>query len=122
MNVTRRDLLKLGACGSVLGIAGAAFPKLAVAATKKIPVALELWSVRDEAEKDLPRVLAAAAEIGYQGVELAHDTYGHDGATWRKLLDKNGLKACGMHTLVPNSKAMASRAWSTSNTRSAIAA
>ena len=70
MNITRRDLLKLGTCGSVLGVAGAAFPKLAVAATKKLPVALELWSVRDEAEKDLARVLAAAAEMGYQGVEL----------------------------------------------------
>jgi sugar phosphate isomerase/epimerase len=101
MNITRRDVLKLGACGSALCVAGAALPRPAAAATQKIPIALELWSVRAAAQKDLAGVLGAVAEMGYQGVELAHSDYGHDGATWRKLLDKNGLKVCGMHTLAP---------------------
>jgi len=99
MNVTRRETLKWGVCGSALGLVGGALPGAAAAATKKTPIALELWSVREEAEKDLAGVLGAVAEMGYQGVELAHSDYGHDGATWRKLLDRNGLKACGMHTL-----------------------
>lgn len=99
MNFTRRDLLKLAACGSAMYVAGAARPTFA--ATRKIPIALELWSVREEAAKDLPRVLAAVAEMGYQGVELAHSDYGKSGEEWRKLLDKNGLKVCGMHTTLP---------------------
>jgi sugar phosphate isomerase/epimerase len=100
MNITRREMLKLGACGSALWIAGAARPA-AAADTRKIPIALGMWSVREEAAKDLAGVLAATAKMGYQGVELAHSDYGHDGAKWRKLLDDNGLKACGMHTLAP---------------------
>lgn len=100
MNITRREMLKCGACGALLA-AGNVLPKSALAATKKIPVALGLWSVRDECQKDLPRVLGAVAQMGYDGVELAHSDYGQDGPTWRKLLDKNGLKACGMHTLAP---------------------
>jgi sugar phosphate isomerase/epimerase len=35
--------------------------------------------------------------MGYETVELAHSYYGHDAAVWRKLLDENGLKSCGMH-------------------------
>lgn len=99
MNVTRREMLKVGVGGSALWLAGGVLPRSARAETRKIPIALEMWSVRDEAQKDLPRVLAAVAEMGYQGIELAHSDYGHDGATWRKLLDQNGLKACGMHTV-----------------------
>jgi sugar phosphate isomerase/epimerase len=101
MNITRREMLKLGACGSALWIAGNAVSSRALAAPRKIPIALELYSVREEAQKDLPRVLAAVAEMGYAGVELAHSDYGVDGAQWRKLLDQNGLKVCGMHTTVP---------------------
>ncbi len=101
MNLTRREMLKFAACGSAMYLAGAGLPRSARAAARKIPIALELWSVRGEAEKDLPRVLAAIAEMGYEGVELAHSDYGKSGEEWRKLLDKNGLKACGMHTTVP---------------------
>lgn len=101
MNVTRRNLLKLGAQGSALCLAGRALDTTFAASTRKIPVALELWSVREEAQKDLAGVLKAVAEMGYQGVEVAHSDYGVDGTQWRKLLDQNGLKVCGMHTLVP---------------------
>ena len=69
----------------------------AAAATGKIPVGLELWSVRQQCEKELPAVLRAVAQMGYQSVELAHSYYGHDAAAWHKLLEENGLKSCGMH-------------------------
>ena len=104
MTITRRELLKAGVYGSAMWVTGAGLSRPAIAATKKIPIALELWSVRGECQKDLAGVLAAVAEMGYQGVELAHSDYGHDGPTWRKLLDKNGLKACGMHTTLPKLK------------------
>jgi sugar phosphate isomerase/epimerase len=63
----------------------------------KVPVGLQLYSVRKECEKDLPAVLAAVAKMGYQGVEFA-GYYGRKAPELKKLLDDNGLKCCGTHT------------------------
>lgn len=62
----------------------------------RIPIALQLYSIRDEAAKDLPGVLAAVKKMGYEGVEFA-GFYGHDAPTVRKMLDDNGLKMAGAH-------------------------
>jgi sugar phosphate isomerase/epimerase len=62
----------------------------------RIPLALQLYSVRDDAARDLPGVLAAVAKMGYEGVEFA-GYYGHDAPTIRKLLDDNGLRIAGAH-------------------------
>lgn len=101
MRITRREWLKSSACVGVGWVAGAKSPRHASAAPAKIPIGLGLWSVREQCKEDLPAVLAAVAEMGYEGVELAHDDYGFDGPAWRKLLDANGLKCCGMHTTLP---------------------
>lgn len=98
MNLTRRNLLKLATAGSALCAAGS---PLFAASARRIPIALGLWSVREEAQKDLAGVLKAVAEMGYEGVELAHSDYGIAGSQWRQLLDQNNLKVCGMHTTVP---------------------
>lgn len=62
----------------------------------KIPIGVQLYSVRTECEKDLPGTIAAVAKIGYKGVEFA-GYYGRDAKTLRKMLDDNGLKCCGTH-------------------------
>lgn len=97
MSISRRDLLKLGAGAGAMCLAGA-HPLAALARAKdaKIPIALQLYSVRRQCEKDLPPVLEAVAKMGYQGVEFA-GYYGRDAADLRKLLDANGLKCCGTH-------------------------
>jgi sugar phosphate isomerase/epimerase len=64
---------------------------------KKIPVALELFSVREDCTRDLPGVLAAVRKMGYEGVEFA-GTYDRTAKELRKLLDDNGLPCCGTHT------------------------
>ena len=61
-----------------------------------IPIALQLYSVRDDAAKDLAGVLSAVAKMGYDGVEFA-GFYGHSAEDVRKLLDDNGLKMAGAH-------------------------
>ncbi len=97
MNISRRDLLKLGAGAGAAWLTGAG--RLAAAAAtegKKIPIGLQLYSVRHQAQKDLPGVLEAVAKMGYQGVEFA-GYYGYSAADLRKLLDANGLKCCGTH-------------------------
>jgi sugar phosphate isomerase/epimerase len=62
----------------------------------KIPIGLQLYSVRDDAAKDLSGVLKSVARMGYEGVEFA-GYYGHSAADVRKMLDDNGLKCCGGH-------------------------
>ncbi len=62
----------------------------------KIPVALQLYSIREACAKDLVGTLAEVARMGYQGVEFAG--YHKFSATdIRHMLDTNGLKAAGAH-------------------------
>ena len=75
---------------------GAAQPR---AVERKIPIGVQLFSVRNAAQNDLPGTLEAIANMGYEGVEFfGNQYYGRNGAELRKLLDDNGLKCCGTHT------------------------
>ena len=97
MSISRRNFLSLGAGATAAWLAGAG--PLAAAAKprdKKIPIGLQLYSVRHACKKDLPSVVEAVAEMGYQGVEFA-GYYDRTAADLRKLLDQNGLKCCGTH-------------------------
>ncbi|MFV1966202.1 MAG: sugar phosphate isomerase/epimerase family protein, partial [Pirellulaceae bacterium] len=96
MTLSRRQILKLGAGAAAAWMTGTK-SILRGATMAKIPIGLELWSVRHQCEQELPAVLKAIAEMGYDSVEMAHSYYGHDANTWRKLLDENGLRSCGMH-------------------------
>jgi len=64
---------------------------------KKIPIAVQLYSVRNAAQRDLPATLAAIAKMGYDGVEFA-GYYGKEIGDIRKMLDDTGLKCAGTHT------------------------
>ena len=97
MNYSRRDMLKLGAGATALLATGANLPGAETQpGKKKIPIGLQLYSVRGQCEKDLPGVLQAVAKMGYEGVEFA-GYYGRKADEMRKLLDDNGLKCCGTH-------------------------
>lgn len=62
----------------------------------KTPVALQLWSIREDVARDFAAAAGAVAEIGYQGVELAG--YGNlDVKGAKAALDAAGLKVAGMH-------------------------
>lgn len=64
--------------------------------SKKIPVALQLWSVREDTARDFAATVGAVARMGYAGVELAG--YGNTDAKGAKAaLDAAGLKVAGMH-------------------------
>ena len=98
MTLSRRQMLQLSAGAAATWMTGTGPARSAAAkTTAKIPLGLELWSVRHQCEKELPTVLRAVARMGYEAVELAHSYYDYDPPAWRKLLDKNGLKSCGMH-------------------------
>ena len=77
--------------------AGAGFASLLRAAPKKLPVAVQLYSVRQLCAADLPGTIAGVAKVGYKGVEFA-GYYNRSAQELRKMLDDNGLKCCGTHT------------------------
>ena len=62
-----------------------------------IPVALQLYSLRDDCAKDLLGTLGDVAQMGYTAVEFA-GYFGHDAKTIRQKLDEVGLKCAGVHT------------------------
>jgi sugar phosphate isomerase/epimerase len=62
----------------------------------KIPIALQLYSVREDCARDLAGTLKAVAEMGYDGVEFA-GYYGWSADELRGLLDNVGLKVAGTH-------------------------
>ena len=67
---------------------------------KKIPIAVQLYSVRKECERDLPATLKAVAEMGYDGVEFA-GYYDRSATELRSMLDELGLAVAGTHIGLP---------------------
>lgn len=65
---SRREFLRFAAAGAGAGLVSrhgfsALAPQIA-AAKKKIPVGVQLYSVREQAAKDLPAVLEAIGKMG----------------------------------------------------------
>jgi len=84
-----------------LAMVGAApFAASLLAQGKKVPVGIELYSVRGELTKDLKASVTAVAKIGYEVVEFYSPYY-----SWtpdaakdvRKLLDDLGIKCLSTH-------------------------
>jgi sugar phosphate isomerase/epimerase len=63
----------------------------------RIPIGLELYSVRQELAADVRGTLQAVAEMGYEGVEFAGPPQ-HTAEELKSLLDEFGLVCCGWHT------------------------
>ena len=98
--ITRRHALRLAA----LATAAIAIQSHAdeVKPAKKIPIGLELYSVRTLIPKDFPGTIEAIGKMGYEGVEFAgYHGWDRKPKDLRKLLDDNGLKCCGTHTALP---------------------
>jgi sugar phosphate isomerase/epimerase len=97
MNFSRRNLLKLGVGAAAAWTAGVRPANLhADQSKKKIPIGLQLNSMREIVAKDMPGTLEAVAKMGYQGVEFT-GCYEHKAEDVRKILDRSGLLCCGTH-------------------------
>jgi len=94
--LSRRQFL--GTAGAIgVGMAFGLAPTIRAESGKKIPIGLQLYSLRVECQKDLPGMLAEVSKIGYKGVEFA-GYHGRSAKELRKMLDDNGLVAEGTHT------------------------
>lgn len=65
------------------------------------PLAVQLYSLREEAKRDLGAVLERVAEIGYLGVEMIW-LHGMSAAELRSRLDDLGLELVGWHLELPD--------------------
>lgn len=63
---------------------------------KSIPVAVQMYTLREESEKDFAGTLKKVAELGFDGVEFA-GYGGLSAAEVRTLLNELGLKAASSH-------------------------
>lgn len=98
VSLNRRNFLQqtaISAAGLSLGLGLARTAR--AAAAKKIPVGLQLYSVRKQCEADLPGTLKEVSKIGYRHVEWA-GYYKKTAKELKQMLDDNGLATCGTHT------------------------
>src|SRR6266478_5142748 len=83
---------------SVLALAAA--PLASAAKKSRIPIGLELYSVRDELKKDLMGTVRGVAKMGYEGVEFYSPYFDWTPAyakDVRKLLDDLGIRCFSTH-------------------------
>ena len=84
---------------SLLALTGAA-PVFSAAKGKRIPVGLELYSVREELKHDLMGTVRAVAKMGYEDVEFYSPYFQWTDAQAkevRKLLDDLGIRCLSTH-------------------------
>jgi sugar phosphate isomerase/epimerase len=85
---------------SLLAMAAGAPLTRAVAQSRRIPVGLELYSVRDELAKDVKGTVTAVARMGYQVVEFYSPYYqwtSEYAKEIRKLMDDLGIRCNSTH-------------------------
>jgi sugar phosphate isomerase/epimerase len=95
--ISRRKFIQ----GSALSVAALglrhALP-LQAANAPKLPVALQLYSIRNDCAKDFDAALAEVAQMGFDGVEFAgYHKYDGKPAELRKKLDELNLKVAATH-------------------------
>jgi sugar phosphate isomerase/epimerase len=96
-SLSRRSFLTFSATASLAFTTQFTFTALA---RKRLPVGIELYSVRDELAKDLPGTVRAVAKMGYEVVEFFSPYY-----QWtteyakevRKLLDELKIRCLSTH-------------------------
>jgi sugar phosphate isomerase/epimerase len=61
-----------------------------------VRIGLQLWTIREECDRDLAAAIRRVADLGYAGVEL-FGLHGHTPGQVRGFLDEAGLAAVGRH-------------------------
>jgi sugar phosphate isomerase/epimerase len=94
-HLSRRQFVKSSlVAATAAGIA----PQLWAAAGKNLPIAVQLYSVRNDCAKDFDAALAQVAKMGFDGVEFAgYHSYSGKPKELRKKLDELNLKVAATH-------------------------
>ncbi len=94
--MNRRDFLRKGALGAAAVTAASSLPRMLVANPYGKPVGLQLYTLRDQLQKNMTGTIKDVAAIGIKEVEL-YDLYGKTAKEFRKILDDNALTAPSGH-------------------------
>src|SRR5438067_3833439 len=78
-------------------LSAAPLARLAMAAETRTPLGVQLYTVRKEAERDLPRVLAQIRTIGYEEIETYWNVYSHPAQELRRMIADAGLRVPSGH-------------------------
>ena len=97
----RRDFLRTAALGTLA--ISAQFPESLFASPYGKPVGLQLYTLRDQLEKDVAGTIQEVGKIGYKEVEI-YSLYGKSSAEFKKILSDNGLTAVSGHYMVKDIK------------------
>lgn len=96
----RRDFI----CNATVGLAGAAIcsqlPESLFASPYGKAIGLQLYTLRDQLEKDVPGTIKQVAAIGYKDVEI-YSLYGKTPSEFGQILKDNGITASSGHYLLP---------------------
>jgi len=96
MTILRRTLNRRGFLQLSIAAAGG-LVATRLLASERSSLGAQLYTVRHEAERDLPAVLEAIRKIGYTEVETYWDIYGHPAAELRRMINDHGLTAPSGH-------------------------
>jgi sugar phosphate isomerase/epimerase len=101
--MNRRDFLRTtGLVGAGLAISSQ-LPETLFGSPYQKPIGLQLYTVRDQLEKDVAGTIQQVSNIGYKDVEI-YSLYGKSPAEFGKILSDNGIVASSGHYLLPNVK------------------
>lgn len=99
----RRDFLKTTAAGA-LGMAVLSPMGLASCTPKSTGVGLQLYSIRDAMDQDVPGSLKKVADMGYKFLEMAGYSdgkfYGYTPEEFKKMANDLGMEVLSSHTMV----------------------
>ncbi len=98
--MNRRKFLNRSALG-LASMAAARAPRSLFANPYGKPIGLQLYTLRDDLQKNMQGTLKQVADIGIKEVEL-YDLYGMAPAEFRKILDGDGLTAPSGHYMTKN--------------------
>lgn len=96
--MNRRTFLKTTVATTAFGAASASMiSAVQNYGARKVPFALQLYTIGADVRRDMAGSLAQVAKLGYKGVEFAGFN-NLAAADIKKMLDDNGLKCVGCHT------------------------
>lgn len=102
-HISRRRFTKATGLGLGAVLTGSmSYPKFLSGQSKPLgKIAVQLWSVRKELEKDLHGPIERIAEMGYVGVETAFFPDDVSPEKAAKVIRQAGLEVCGVHLELP---------------------
>jgi sugar phosphate isomerase/epimerase len=98
--MNRREFVRTAAMGLTATAVLSRLPVTLLASPYGKPIGLQLYTLRDQLEKDVEGTIKQLAGIGYKDLEI-YSLYGKSAAEFGKILQDNGMAASSGHYLLP---------------------